>query len=91
MIQEFEELPPILKRMADRIPFAFDWCIYKGETYFASFNTERSEKAKKPMYDMCYCATRALNNCVLFTTQFDKNKFQPSPLGMEWRNEEKNS
>lgn len=84
MIEEFEKLPPILLRMADRIPFAFDWCICKGETYFASFNADRSEKARKPMYDMCYCATRALNGVVLFTAQFDKSKFKPSPLGMEW-------
>lgn len=83
--EEFErELPPEISRMVEKLPFVFDWVDYKGETLFAGFNYAASEKAGKPMFDMFYCATRALNHCVLFTTQFDKNKFKPSKLSYEW-------
>ena len=83
--EQFEnEIPEKMKRMCEKLPFVFDWCEYKGETLFAGFNYEASEKAGKPMFDMFYCATRALNHVVLFTTQFDKSKFQPSKLSKEW-------
>jgi hypothetical protein len=78
------EIPPKIIRMVDKLPFVFDWVNFKGETLFAGFNYEASDKAGKPMFDMFYCATSALNNCVLFTTQFDKTKFQPSKLSKEW-------
>jgi hypothetical protein len=77
------EIPPKIKRMTEKLPIIFDWVEFKGETMFAGFNYEASEKAGKPMFDMFYCATRALNHCVLFTTQYDKNKFKPSKLSTE--------
>ena len=83
--EQFEtEIPAKMKRMSEKLPFVFDWCEYKGETYFAGFNYEASEKAGKPMFDMFYCATRALNHVVLFTAQFDKSKFKRSKLSIEW-------
>jgi hypothetical protein len=60
-------ISPKIKRMTDKLPIIFDWVEFKGETMFAGFNYEASEKAGKPMFDMFYCATRALNHMVLFT------------------------
>lgn len=79
------QIPEKIRKMTDKLPLVFDWVEYKGETYFTGFNYEASEKAGKPMMDMFYCATRALNDVVLFTTQWDKNKFKPSPLSYEWK------
>lgn len=86
MTQEELEMPipENIKRMAYKLPVIFDWVEYKGQTVFVGFNYEASEKAHKPMMDIFYCATRALNHCVLFTTQWDKNKFKPSHLSYEW-------
>lgn len=73
-------------KMLIRLPFSFDWVEYKGETVFAQINYEATHKAKKPMIDISYCATQACNQNILFTCQYDKNKFKPSRLGMEWIN-----
>lgn len=78
------ELQPKISRMVNKLPVVFDWVELKGETVFAGFNYDASLKAGKPMFDIYYCATRALNDVVLFTTQFDKNKFKPSKLSREW-------
>jgi hypothetical protein len=67
-----------ISEMLLRLPIAFDWVKYKGETVFAGVNWEATKKAKKPMMDIFYCATAALNNRVLYTVQWDKNKFQPT-------------
>lgn len=74
------QLPPKINRMVNKLPIIFDWVEFKGETMFAGFNYDASLKAGRPMFDMFYCATRALNGVVLFTTQYDKNKFKPSKL-----------
>lgn len=66
--------------MLVRLPIVSDWCEYKGEIYFTSPNYEATKKAGKPMLDLSYCATRALNNIVLKTVQWDKKKFRPSHL-----------
>ena len=65
-------------------PVVFDWVAFKGDIYFAGLNYQASEKAGKPMMDMYYCATQACNHNVLFTTQFDKNKFKPCHLSDNW-------
>lgn len=77
-------LPPSIVRMTKKLPLVFDWVEFKGETVFAGFNYDASIRARKPMMDIFYCATRALNHVVLFTTQWDKNKFKSSLLGHEW-------
>jgi len=61
-------------------PVVYDWCRFKGETYFGILNLEASLKARKPMIDLSYCATRAMNGIILLTVQYDKKKFSPSPL-----------
>jgi hypothetical protein len=77
----FDENGPVYK-MVMRLPFCCDWVEYKGETVVAQINYEATIKAKKPMMDISYCMTRALNQNILYTTQYDKSKFKPSRLGM---------
>lgn len=62
-----------------KLPFAWDWVKYKGEDYFAGINYEATVKANKPMIDLYYCATRALNGLVIKTVQYDKSKFTHTP------------
>jgi len=85
----FEDLSALDKtdpvnKMLLRLPIVFDWVEFKGETVFIGVNYERTAKAKKPMVDVFYCATKALNDVVLFTTQWDKSKFKPSRLGQKF-------
>lgn len=67
-----------IDKMFEKLPVyvVADWCIYKGKTYFSMINVERSIEAKKPMVDLSYCATRAMNNIVIKTVQYDKKKFK---------------
>jgi hypothetical protein len=67
-----------------KLPIAFDWAEYKGETVFICVNYDATLKAKKPMVDIFYCATRALNHMVLKTVQWDKKKFKRSKLSISW-------
>ena len=79
-----DETDPINKMLL-RLPFAVDWVEYNGETVVAQINYEATKKAKRPMVDISYCMTRALNQNIMFTCQWDKNKFKPSKLGTEWK------
>jgi hypothetical protein len=79
-ITKIDENDPINK-MLMRLPFSCDWVEYKGETFVAQINIDATIKAKKPMVDMSYCMTKALNQNILFTCQYDKTKFRPSKLG----------
>lgn len=67
----------------DRLPTycITGWCKYKGETCVAQFNLEASMKAGKPMLDLSYCMTQALNQNVLRTVQYDAKKFTDAPEG----------
>lgn len=69
----------------DRLPGCCitEWCKYKGETYVAQFNLEASMKAGKPMLDLSYCMTQALNQNVLLTVQYDAKKFAACPDGQK--------
>lgn len=73
-----------VEKMLLRLPIVFDWCAFKGEVVFAGINYERSVKARRPMVDIFYCATEALNDNVLKTVQWDKNKFGPCELTVTW-------
>jgi hypothetical protein len=67
-----------------KLPVACDWVEYNGETVFMMVNYERTEKARKPMVDLAYCATEGINGNFEKTVQWDKNKFKPSVLGKSW-------
>jgi hypothetical protein len=66
-----------IDKMLLKLPVVFDWWDYKGERVFVGINYEATKKARKPMMNIYYCATRALNDVVLKTVQYDKNKFSP--------------
>lgn len=71
--------------MLMRLPFACDWVFFDGEDCVAQYNYEATKKAGKPMVDISYCMTKALNQNIERTVQWDKNKFKPSRLGdSEW-------
>ena len=72
------------EKMLMRLPIVFDWVSFKDEVVFAQINYEATQKAGKPMMDISYCATRALNQNIMFTTQWDKNKFKPCHLGKQF-------
>lgn len=63
-----------------KLPVVSDWIEYKGEIYYMIINYEETERVGRPMVDLSYCATKALNNIVLKTVQWDKSKFKPSHL-----------
>lgn len=56
------------------VPFVQEWIEYKGEVYFASLNIEQSVKSKRLMYDLHYCITKMLNNVVIKTVAYHKDK-----------------
>ena len=53
----------------------YDWCEYNGERYFAVLNYEESERRKKPVIDLAYCATKGMNGIFLMQRVFSK-RFQ---------------
>lgn len=57
-------------------PIFSNWVEYKGETFFATLNHERSVAAHKPMIDLHWCITKSYNGIVIKTVQFDKKKFK---------------
>jgi hypothetical protein len=68
-----------------KLPISFDWVEYKGETLFAGANYQETERVGRPMVDIYYCATEAMNNNVMKTVQWDKKKFKPSSLSSTWK------
>lgn len=67
-----------------KLPIAFDWVEFKGETVFAGVNYHETERVGRPMVDIYYCATEACNGNALKTVQWDKNKFKPSTQTTTW-------
>jgi len=57
-----------------------EWVNFKGENVVIQWNLEATKKARKPMVDISHCLTKALNNIVIKTVQWDKSKFKPSNL-----------
>lgn len=55
------------------IPFVHGWVKYKGKDYFGSLNFEESAKRGKPIIDLAYCATKALNNVWEMQRVWNKN------------------
>lgn len=68
------------KNMLMRVPDLCDWVNYKGEDVVIMPNYEATKKARKPMVDVSYCMTKALNGSVLKTVQYDKSIFLKSKL-----------
>lgn len=62
------------------IPIYPSWVEFKGETFVAQLNFERTEKSRVPMFDLSYCMTKALNQVIIKTVRYDKSLFKVSPL-----------
>lgn len=87
-MKQITEMPEDFKiePMFERLPFVMDWCNFKGDVCVAQINYEASIKARKPMMDISYCMTRALNQVILRTVQYDKGKFSKCDLSQkDWK------
>lgn len=73
-----------LQGAINRLPIILDWCYYKDEIYVAQINLEATKKAHKPMMDLSHCMTRAINQIILKTVQWDSTKFRPCHLTKSW-------
>lgn len=62
------------------IPIYPCWVEFKGETVVSQLNFDETKRVGRPMFDISYCMTRALNQNIMKTVQYDKNKFKISPL-----------
>ncbi len=69
-----------IEKMLMKLPVVFDWYKYKGEDVFVGINYQATERTNRPMVDIFYCATQALNHNVLKTVQWDKKNFKPSKI-----------
>lgn len=66
----------------DSVPYycIMEWCCYKGETLVAQPNVAASMKAGRPMLDLSYCMTEAINQNIMRTVLYEPAKFEPSTL-----------
>lgn len=65
-------------------PLVSGWCRYNGRIYYADLNYEESKKVNKPVFDLAYCATKAMNGIYLLQRQWDKNKFRRWSNNSNW-------
>lgn len=72
---------PVFPEWLEDCPLVYDWCKYDGVVYFADLNYEESEKANKPIFDLAFCATRAMNHIFLKRVEWDSERFS------RWENE----
>jgi len=77
-------IPAKMLKMFERLPIILEWCEFKGEIVVAQINYEESERVGRPMMDLSECMTRALNQNIFATVQWDKNKFKPCALTNHW-------
>lgn len=68
-------LAEVLPKWMDGCPLVAGWCRYNGRIFFADLNYEESDKAQKPIFDLAYCATKALNGIYLLRREWDSKKF----------------
>lgn len=52
----------------------FDWVIYKRKIYCADLDWEASIKINKPVFNLAFCITKAMNECWLKTGVVYENK-----------------
>jgi hypothetical protein len=65
-------------------PLVSGWCRYNGRVFYADINFQESEKIGKPVFDLAYCATQALNGIYLMTREWDKKKFRRWKNNSNW-------
>lgn len=59
----------------EECPLVYDWCKFDGQIYFADLNFQESEKIGKPVFDLAFCATRAMNHIYLKREVWDPERF----------------
>ncbi len=75
-----DENDPMVK-MALAFPLHMEWVEYDGDTWVSQFNWEESEHTGKPMVDLSICMTRAVNQCIVLTVPYEKEKFKKISVG----------
>lgn len=60
------------------VPYWMNWVYYKGDKCVASVNYEKSLRAHRPIMDIHYCMTRAMNNIVERTVNWNPEHFKPA-------------
>lgn len=63
----------------DKLPW-MQWANYKGDDCVACVNYEKSISCGRPIIDISYCMTKAMNNNVMFSVNFDPEHFTKSKL-----------
>lgn len=71
------DIPEFLKD--DRLPW-LKWVKYKDEECVADVDYQKSLKAHRPIINIHYCMTKAMNNCILKTVNFNPQYFSKSEL-----------
>lgn len=61
---------------------SMNWVEYKGEKLVACLNWEESVKRQKPVLDLSYCMTTALNDCMYIykNVLWNPKKFKLDPF-----------
>ncbi len=72
------EIPDFLKD--ERIPF-MKWVKYKGELCVADIDIEKSMKCHRPIINIHYCMTEALNGIIEQTVNFKPEYFEYEKIG----------
>ena len=68
----------------ENCPLVSGWCRYNGRVFYADLNYEKSEQAQRPVFDLAYCATKAMNGIYLLTRPWDANKFKRWANNSNW-------
>lgn len=76
-VAEFK-MPPMIEALPTWV--FNDWVEYRGETYFAMVDVQKSLRCGRPVIDLAYCATRGMNNVVLKTVNYNADLFKKSHL-----------
>lgn len=64
-----------INKKIDNMPFLFEWVKYKGKVYFAEVDIIKSQEEGLIKVNLCYCATKALNNIVEKTVLYRAKDF----------------
>ncbi len=72
-----KDIPAFL--LDERIPW-MKWVKYRGETCVADLDYEKSIRAHRPIINIHYCMTKALNGVIEQTVNFKPEYFKPENL-----------
>lgn len=70
-------IPDYLKN--DNLPW-MKWVEYKGEDCVACVNYKKSIACHRPIIDISYCMTKAMNNNVMYSVNYNPEHFKKSGL-----------